>query len=194
MHSLVISIIITLPIIAASFVLQHITARSLSCKILFVSAISPTTPINDDTTSDWHNLCNEIDQTMEGLISPAPESFHVLHYTIRKINIEFGHETSDIRINDLNTVCSYLVKQKYAVELYWDNDLIKWRLISRSSSSLIHPTEFILGHDELYHQYNVLELSRMALDIATSSSDNSESLDVHDIVKQAEVCYYWLYC
>lgn len=183
---------------AASFVLNPKTCQQSMCTSTYAALSDPTSdycvsPLGNCQSDQWHIFCNDEDHTMEGLVSPAPESFYVLHSAICRINNSFGDDA--INMNDLNALSSYLVKPNYAIELYKDMDVFKWRLIPRSSSHLVHPLDFVMAEDELYHKYNALELSRMALDVATSASRESGTLDkVHEIAIQAEVgCFFVLH-
>lgn len=175
---------------AASFVLK--LNRQSKCHAGIVCC-KQSLNHHEDEDAEWHKFCDDIDGTMEGLVSPAPESFNVLHSCICRINNQTHRqnctEEGTIYINDLNALSSYLVKPNYAVELFTDSDVFKWRITRRVASSLIRHSDFILGQDELYHKYNALELSRIALTVATNASlEYDRSAQIHEIARQAEVC------
>eukprot|EP00579_Thalassiosira_antarctica_P021700 CAMPEP_0201977220 /NCGR_PEP_ID=MMETSP0904-20121228/59938_1 /ASSEMBLY_ACC=CAM_ASM_000553 /TAXON_ID=420261 /ORGANISM="Thalassiosira antarctica, Strain CCMP982" /LENGTH=127 /DNA_ID=CAMNT_0048528541 /DNA_START=527 /DNA_END=906 /DNA_ORIENTATION=+ len=115
---------------------------------------------------------------MEGLVSPAPESFHVLHSAISKINGErdcFDGKNDARALSDVRALSSFLTKPDYAIELYSDTEISKWRLIPRANSKFIvkYPYDCIQeGKTELYDENNPLQLSRMALELATKTPND----------------------
>lgn len=154
--------------------------------------------------SDWNDFCDDIDNVMSGLVSPAPESFSALHTLVSKVNEERkcndgGDRLEGNYLNDLKALLNFLLKPNYSIELYLDLDIIKWRLAStpnnnnnESSNTVIQYDECIQerGEAELYHNHNTLTLSRMALDIATKTSNDDSShylSEINDIACQAEV-------
>lgn len=141
---------------------------------------------NDQSEHHWREFCEDADKVMEGLVSPAPESFRVIHSVISKINSVRECDYLD----DLKALSSFLVKPNYAIELYYDSGLIMWRLNLRTSSKfgVIYPSDFIQeGKAELWHEYNTLQLSQMALDLATKTPTDPQNLrKIHDIAQQAE--------
>ena len=152
-------------------------------------------PLGKYNSDHWHDFCDDIDASLQGLVSPAPESFHVLHSIISKIDsVTLLQDFNEDCSNYLNDICalSFLVKPSYSLQLYLDSDVVKWRLVPRNDchNSVIYPLDFRIGKNELYHQYNILELSRKALDVATHSSCENTSclVKVHEIARQAEVC------
>ena len=176
-------------IVAASFVLQSIQHYRRHF-------VSHATLLDNYESDKWHHFCDDIDQVLKGLVSPAPESFHVLHTLISKINESIDGSKHDCSfancINDLYVLAVSLVKPDYSIEIYMQFDVTKWRLNPRNNGEKVkYMQDCIKGKDEFYHKYNVLELSRMALDIATSASHESQSLTkVQELAKQAEASYY----
>ena len=147
------------------------------------------TLLNAYQFEQWHKLCEDVDKVLGSLVSPAPESFHILHSLLSKINDEV--ECFDRNFpagkynNDLKALSSFLIKENYSILLYLDSDLVKWK---------IEPGCINLCNDiqesqiELYHKHNTLELSRMASDIAAKNLSNPViSLKIHHLARQAEV-------
>lgn len=148
------------------------------------------TVLRNCNVEQQHDLCEDVDKVMEGLVSPAPESFYVLNSVISKINYHhLPRDDTFSPLDDLKALSSYLVKVKYAIELYLDIDVYKWRLVPRENSKLgaIYPREFIReGNTELYHEHNTLQLSRIALDLATNGHDSQILTKIQAIAGQAE--------
>ncbi|KAL7534773.1 hypothetical protein ACHAXR_006069, partial [Thalassiosira sp. AJA248-18] len=144
------------------------------------------TLLTDCQPDQWHINCEDVDKTMSCLVSPAPESFHVLHSVISNIHDKNSPNT----LNDLRALSSFIVKPDYSIELFLDCDMLKWRLIPRSNCelSVIYPCECIQeGKAELYHEHNALQLSRIALDLATKAPNDPRIFpQIHDIALQAE--------
>lgn len=133
----------------------------------------------------WHKLCEDVDKVMESLVSPAPESFHVLHSLISKINDDVDCFDGNSPANDLKALSSFLIKPNYTIVLYLDSDLVKWKTEHGCINSYNNIQEC---QTELYHKHNILELSRMALDLAAKNLNDPEvSLKVHHLSRQAEV-------
>eukprot|EP00581_Thalassiosira_minuscula_P020046 CAMPEP_0183716960 /NCGR_PEP_ID=MMETSP0737-20130205/10692_1 /TAXON_ID=385413 /ORGANISM="Thalassiosira miniscula, Strain CCMP1093" /LENGTH=134 /DNA_ID=CAMNT_0025946299 /DNA_START=593 /DNA_END=994 /DNA_ORIENTATION=+ len=134
---------------------------------------------------------------MEHLVSPAPESFSVLHSAISKINDDaecfdgciFGDDVGSL-LNDLRALSAFLVKPDCAIELYSEAGMLKWRLIRSANSKLdvIHSFDRIQEcKTELYHENNALQLSRMALDLATKTLGDPQILSkINYVALQAE--------
>eukprot|EP00578_Thalassiosira_sp_NH16_P007616 CAMPEP_0181114196 /NCGR_PEP_ID=MMETSP1071-20121207/20748_1 /TAXON_ID=35127 /ORGANISM="Thalassiosira sp., Strain NH16" /LENGTH=634 /DNA_ID=CAMNT_0023198277 /DNA_START=340 /DNA_END=2241 /DNA_ORIENTATION=- len=147
---------------------------------------------------EWNELCENVDRNMEGLVSPAPESFHVLHSVVSNINSEItcldGRSSEGTvavsYLDDLKALSSFLVKPRYVIELYLDCGSLKWRLIPRARDTkceVVYPYSFIQDSEaELHHKHNTLELSRMALDLATKTSSPHTLTKVHGITRQAK--------
>ena len=132
-----------------------------------------------------------MDKVLEGLVSPAPESFHVLHYTILKISDNL-HEDEIVGLNDLLALSKFLVKPKYTIKLYYESGGLKWKLVPQTTDDdIIYPIDWKRGKDELYHKLNTVQLSRMALEVATENSQKSSNLsELNELAQQAEVrCY-----
>lgn len=156
-----------------------------------------TTPcpslLSDDCKSDqWHDFCEDVDEIMVGLVSPAPASFCVLHSTISRINGEregFSGNIGGTALNDLRAL-SFLIKPEFAIDLFEDADVLKWRLVPRAGFRVIHDCEDCIqrGKPELYHEHNPLQLSRLAVDLATNTPNDPMNLSkVHYFARQAEV-------
>ena len=151
----------------------------------------------------WGAFCDDVDNALEGLVSPAPESFHVIHSKISQIDPD--RDTDDffvpLRIlEDLKSLANYLVKPNYSIELYDmerdDGKILKWKVIPRGSDNFCiiyrdHNSNKS-GEKELYHEYSILQLSQMAL--ATNSQNDPTLLKkVHEIAHQAEVSNLHIY-
>lgn len=146
---------------------------------------------------DWHTYCENVDANMEGLVSPSPESFHVVHLALKKANADFNR-TDDaynpicININDIMTLSRFLVKPNYAIELFHDNDLVKWRLIQKKGSdSSLKYTKYTAVNGELYHDYSTLQLSQLVLEFATNATHDyaNQISKIQEVVCQAEVSF-----
>lgn len=155
----------------------------------------------DNKSNDWHRYCHDIDEVLEGLISPAPESFDVLHSVMCNINSMgfYNDKNSGVYMNDLVALSSFLVKPKYAIQLYWYMNVIGWKLVPRNGhAGVIYPSGLSLNqeNDKMYHRYNVLELSKMALGVATEDSlGKRQSLArIHEFAREAWVRLKTLYC
>lgn len=87
------------------------------------------TLLNAYQFEQWHKLCEDVDKVLGSLVSPAPESFHILHSLLSKINDEV--ECFDRNFpagkynNDLKALSSFLIKENYSIVLYLDSDLVK---------------------------------------------------------------------
>lgn len=98
-------------------------------------------------------------------------------------------------MNDLVALSSFLVKPKYAIQLYQYENVNRWKLVPRNGdASVIYPSDFTfdLKH-EVYQRHDVLELSKMALDIATDDSlctEHQRLARIHELAKEAEVCFF----
>ena len=162
------------------------------------SMSSSCTTLLTDFNSELQGLdyCDDIDKAQENLISPAPESFHVIHTAISKLNKELGNiSDGHNHYNDLKALSSYLLKINVGIELYAESGVIKWRVVpcscNESNKVLIINCGYIAddGRVELYHDYNPLQLSKMAIDLAKNTNDRNNNLSkIQDIVLQAEVC------
>lgn len=133
----------------------------------------------------YDRFCDDVDSILEGLVSPAPESFHVLTSAVCKIS----GDTERVCLDDLNAL-TFLVKPTYAIELYSDSKILKWRLVPRGDSNIgvVYTGDCSLREPELYHQHSILQLSKIALDVATTNPNDPENLQrIHAIVQQAEV-------
>ncbi|EJK75760.1 hypothetical protein THAOC_02508 [Thalassiosira oceanica] len=132
--------------------------------------------------------CDEkdYDWIVQGLVSPAPQSYDVINAVICKMRDE-GSDV-DLLFEDLRALY-YLVKEGYALELYHNDFLLKWT-VSRCAreSSPQHGNK--LSPDrrnpnvELYHKHDVLELSRKSL--AMSIDDPNRQDGVLEIAMQAQ--------
>ena len=150
--------------------------------------------LTDCQCDQWTNLCDDIDNVMEGLVSPAPESFCVLHSVVSKMNDDESQASEAIRgnsVNDLEALSSFLVKPSYGIELYLDHHMIKWRLITcNGRGNVIYPWECIEDVEtELYQRHDTLQLSKMALEVATEYPNDCQTKQkIYDITCQAKVC------
>lgn len=148
----------------------------------------------DHQSTQWLDYCDDIDKAQENLISPAPESFHVIHTAISKLNKELGNISDSNHYNDLKALSSYLLKTNVGIELYTESGVIRWRVIPSCNSNesikvLINSGCIADGRVELYHNYNSLQLSKMAIDLAIMNTNDPNNLSkIQDIAVQAEVC------
>eukprot|EP00804_Cyclotella_cryptica_P006958 CCRYP_007114-RA/>CCRYP_007114-RA protein AED:0.04 eAED:0.04 QI:0/0/0/1/1/0.5/2/0/561 len=145
------------------------------------------TLLTNYNSTEWHEFCADIDQVFEGLVSPAPESFHVVHSLIARVNRKGLNAQF---LHDLNALSSFLVKPNYTMELYKDSGVWKWKLVTQTPGSELNFGHLVECHDakpELHHEYSLLTLSQMALDLATESQHKRETFaEIHDLARQAE--------
>ena len=145
---------------------------------------SCTTLLTDfNSEQQWIDYCDDIDKAQENLISPAPESFHVIHTAISKLNRELGNICDSNHYNDIKALSLYLLKPNVGIELYAERGVIKWRVFPSCNESNKVPDD---GRVELYHDYNSLQLSKMATTMNTNDPNNLST--IQDIACQAEVC------
>ncbi len=185
---------------------------------------------------------DDVDDTLRRLVSPAPESFHVIDSCVGRINEKIMKKKEpreyvcDIKntalledvSKDLMALSSYILKPGSCIELYYSYEdsyspeinVFMWRVVDAedTSRSSLNGSESYEGRifrcDELikslstspslemYHEYNVLELSRHALELATGGgggggggNGNSVNLpgtstidtEIERIVQQAEI-------
>ena len=158
------------------------------------SSSSCTTLTDFNSEQQWLDYCDDIDKAQENLISPAPESFHVIHTAISKLNKELGNISDSNHYNDLKALSTYLLKTNVGIELYTESGVIRWRVIPSCNSNesikvLINSGCIADGRVELYHNYNSLQLSKMAIDLAIMNTNDPNSLSkIQNIAVQAEVC------
>ncbi|KAL3811715.1 hypothetical protein ACHAXA_004081 [Cyclostephanos tholiformis] len=111
----------------------------------------------------WHKFCDDVDKVLESLVSPAPESFHVLHSLITKINDEVEcfdeYFAAGKYTNDLRALSNFLTKAKYTTVLFLNSGSIRWKIEHECSNSCNDIQECTI---ELNHKHNILESSRMA--------------------------------
>jgi len=88
----------------------------------------------DHQSTQWLDYCDDIDKAQENLISPASESFHVIHTAISKLNKELGNISASNHYNDLKAL--YLLKTNVGIELYTESGVIRWRVIIPYVTSL----------------------------------------------------------
>ena len=142
-----------------------------------------------NSEQQWLDYCDDIDKAQENLISPAPESFHVIHTAISKLNKELGIISDSNHYNDLKALTSYLLKPNVGIELYAEGGVIRWRVVPSESKVLINCGCIADdGMVEFYHNYNPLQLSKMAATMNTNDPNNLSK--IQDIACQAEVCMY----
>lgn len=136
---------------------------------------------------DWHRYCEDVDKNMEGLVSPSPESFNALHRALVRANA-----ATSLNIVDIMALSRYLVKPKYTIELFHDDEIVKWRMIQGGNDTLIYSnisTEE--GRRELYHNYSTLQISQLALELATNATNHDANLlsNIQEVAYQAEVSH-----
>ena len=138
-------------------------------------------------SKQWHRYCENVDKNMEGLVSPSPESFNAIHLALVRANAAIS-----LTIEDIAALSRFLGKPNYTMELFHDDEVIKWRMIQGENShdSLIYSnisTE--VGRQELYHDYSTLQLSHLALELATNATNHDANLlsKIHEVAYQAEV-------
>jgi len=136
--------------------------------------------------NDWHRYCENVDKNLEGLVSPSPESFSAIHSAMLRANAAIS-----TNIEDILALSRYLVKPNYTMELFHDDEIIKWRMIQGGSvEGVIVDSNIAVeeGGRELYHEFSTLQLSQMALEIATNTTNHDANLlsKIHEVAQQAE--------
>jgi hypothetical protein len=90
------------------------------------------TPLTVCQFEQWHKLCEDVDKVLASLVGPAPESFHILHTLLSKINDEVECFDENFPAgkynNDLKALSSFLIKENYSIVLCLDSDLVKWKI------------------------------------------------------------------
>lgn len=143
----------------------------------------------DHQSTQWLDYCDDIDKAQENLISPAPDSFYVIQTAISKLNKELGIMSDSNHYNDLKALTVYLLKPNVGIELYAEGGVIRWRVVPSCSESKVLINCGCIADDggvELYHNYNPLQLSKMAATMNTKFPNNLSK--IQDIAVQAEVC------
>ncbi|KAL9183665.1 hypothetical protein ACHAXT_004521 [Thalassiosira profunda] len=138
----------------------------------------------------WHEFCDDVDEILAGLVSPAPESFCVLHAAMHRINCQSENGVTDG--NELKALesLSFLVKPDFAIDLCRDEDVTKWRLIPREGSIKLPRQRKPLIPEynaDLWRQHSPLQLSQIALELATRKPGDYQTLaEIQDIAQQTE--------
>lgn len=140
-------------------------------------------------SDDWHRYCENVDKNMEGLVSPSPESFNAIHLALVRVNA-----AASININDIVALSRYLSKPNYTMTLFHDDGIVKWRMVENeggSSEGVVVDSNITLekGGRQLYHGFSTLQLSQMALELATNENNHDANLlsKIHEVAYQAEV-------
>ncbi|KAL7490985.1 hypothetical protein ACHAWT_000497, partial [Skeletonema menzelii] len=128
---------------------------------------------------------------MEGLVSPSPESFNAIHLALARVNAAVS-----ININDIVALSRYLSKPNYTMALFHDDGIIKWRMVENdtgiSAEEVLVDSNIITekGGRELYHGFSTLQLSQMALELATNETNHNHDANllskIHEVAYQAE--------
>lgn len=132
----------------------------------------------------WHRYCENVDTNMEGLVSPSPESFNAVHLALVRANA-----ATSLNIVDIMALSRYLVKPKYTLELFHDVETVKWRMIQGGNDKLIYSNISVEeGRRELYHDYSTLQISQLALELATNATNHDANLSakIQEVAYQAE--------
>ncbi len=142
-------------------------------------------------SDDWHRYCDDVDKNLEGLVSPSPESFNAIHLAFVRANAAMS-----LNIDDIVALSRHLSKPNYTMELFHDDDIIKWRMIRGGNGE-----EVIVNSDiaievkgrELYQEFSTLQLSQMALALATNATNLNHEANIlskiHEVAYQAEVSH-----
>jgi len=138
---------------------------------------------------DWHRYCENVDKNLEGLVSPSPESFSAIHSAMVRANAAIS-----MNIEDIEALSRYLVKPNYTMELFHDDEIVKWRMIQGGNVEGVIVDSNITAEEggrELYHEFSTLQLSQMALEIATNTTNHDANLlsKIHEVAQQAEVSH-----
>ena len=160
----------------------------------------PLSPSNDDVSilldskhhsDDWHMYCDDVDKNLEGLVSPSPESFNAIHLAFVRANAAIS-----LNIDDIVALSRYLSKPNYTMELFHDDDIVKWRMIQGGNGEEVIVNSNItieLKGRELYQEFSTLQLSQMAVELATNATNNNHEANIlskiHEVAYQAEVSH-----
>ena len=171
--------------------------------------------VNYDEIYQWNSgLCIDKDSALQGLVSHAPESFYIIDRSISRISdyirdlyirdvtmIKSDEKAVDL-LNDIQSLCSYLVKSAYAIQLkfitrsrhqdiisiIWSVTMITdkngksgWNNIQIIEEVDDIPTiielsdwcDIIKNREHLYHRKNCLEICHEALLKSIESSSQT---------------------
>ncbi len=141
---------------------------------------------------DWHRYCDDVDKNLEGLVSPSPESFNAIHLAFVRANTAMS-----LNIDDIVALSRYLSKPDYTMELFHDDDTIKWRMIQGGNGEEVIVNSNIaieVKGRELYQEFSTLQLSQMALELATNATKHNHEANIlskiHEVAYQAEVSHF----
>ena len=201
MTTMITNHVVSTIILVLSSLFQPATTFSLSCSKSSSKEVLGGESINliplglNPQSVDWHRYCEDVDKNMEGLVSPSPESFHVVHLAMKRANMNSNRTANAlyISIDDINALCQFLVKTTFSMELFHDDDeeIVKWRMNRGGNASLLYPDDYttVNGGKELYHDYSTLQLSQLALELATNATnhDTERLSEIHEVTRQAQV-------
>lgn len=157
-------------------------------------------PSNDDVSilldskhhsDDWHRYCDDVDKNLEGLVSPSPESFNAIHLAFARANAAMS-----LNIDDIVALSRYLSKPNYTMEIFHDDDIVKWRMMQGGNVEEVIVDSNIaieVKGRELYQEFSTLQLSQMALELATNATNHNHEDNIlskiHEVAYQAEVSH-----
>jgi len=141
-----------------------------------------------------HNLCR-IDNIQMNLCSPAPESFHVIDTTLRKLNN--GETDLHNALMDLDALSRFIVKPDYAIQVYREGTRWTWDTLPDVSDK--KRVLFVDGKQagdywysdksssEIHHSHTSLELARLSVEKATGKREQDYEKRMQDIIKALEI-------
>ena len=142
-------------------------------------------------SDDWHRYCEDVDKNLEGLVSPSPESFNAIHLAFVTANAAVS-----LNVEDILALSRYLSKPNYTMELFHDDDIVKWRMIKgRNVEEVIVNSSIAIEVKgrELYQEFSTLQLSQLTLELATNATYHNHEANIlskiHEVAYQAEVSH-----
>lgn len=136
------------------------------------------------------------DDILQHLVSPAPESFHIIDASMKRLNEESNKTNFDTIVMDLTALSRYLVKPHCMLHVYEEDTKWKWKTSVGQQGGrnmlcidqMRRDVEFMPSSAQLYHNLTTLELARCATNLATGqASPRLASISINEIVEQVVV-------
>ena len=139
---------------------------------------------------------DNVDDILEHLVSPAPESFHVIDRAVKKMNC-FDASCADslsVAFMDIDTLAKLLVTKNFAILIYQQDDKWNWDIKDVDGDSKVifdRANDELLfninqSNSQLYHKLSLLQLASLSMDIAKSEESGKET-SIGEIIDLMEV-------
>ena len=158
-----------------------------------ISTLRERDPLETSLTNIADGGASSVDNILKDLVSPAPESFHVIDITVKKINVAKSNLQNVLL--DIEALSRYLVKPNCVIQVYEEENIWKWDTAPAAPAdgkTMIrckragYDLQFRKSFSELYHNLTSLELARFSIDVATGKREREQST-IEEIVKALEV-------